>query len=85
VRSLEVLAGYAAAALTNRSLYATAVALGDDLRTAVQSRAVVEPADGVLMTSLHCTPGEAFQHLSLRSQRSNRTLRDVAADVVASV
>ncbi|MFD0484801.1 ANTAR domain-containing protein [Kineococcus sp. GCM10028916] len=71
--------------MANHSLYATAVALGDNLRTAMQSRAVIEQAEGVLMASLHCTPEEAFQHLSLRSQRSNRKLRDVAADVVANL
>ncbi|MEW1959595.1 ANTAR domain-containing protein [Kineococcus sp. NPDC059986] len=49
---------------------------------ATQSRAVFEQVEGVLMTKLHCTAEEAFQHMALRSQRANRKLRDIAQDVV---
>jgi GAF domain-containing protein len=83
VQLLQVFAGYAATALANHALYASSVALSGNLQTAMQSRAVIEQAKGVLMARLHCTAEEAFTHLSTQSQRSNRKLRDIAADVVA--
>ena len=85
VQLLEVFAGYAAIALANHSLYASSVALSAHLRTAMQSRAVIEQAKGVLMIKLHCSAEEAFQHLALRSQRTNHKLRDIAVEVVAQL
>jgi GAF domain-containing protein len=85
VQLLEVFAGYAAVALANHYLYASSVALSAHLRTAMQSRAVIEQAKGVLMARLHCSAEEAFQHLAQRSQRTNRKLRDIAVEVVAQL
>ena len=84
VQLLEVFAGFAAIALANHSLYASAVAVSANLQTAMQSRAVIEQAKGVLMARLHCSAEEAFQHLATQSQHTNRKLRDIAADVVAN-
>ena len=84
VQLLEVFAGFAAIALANHSLYASAVAVSANLQTAMQSRAVIEQAKGVLMGRLHCSAEEAFQHLATQSQHTNRKLRDIAADVVAN-
>ena len=80
---LQVFAGYAAVALANHSLYASAVALSANLQTAMQSRAVIEQAKGVLVARLRCTPEEAFSHMVEQPQRANRKLRDIAADTVA--
>ncbi|NAZ88225.1 ANTAR domain-containing protein [Kineococcus sp. T90] len=82
VALLQAFAGYAAIALANHSLYASAVALSAHLQTAMQSRAMIEQAKGVLVASLRCTPEEAFQHLVKQSQHRNVKLRDIAADVV---
>ncbi|MFD0481460.1 ANTAR domain-containing protein [Kineococcus sp. GCM10028916] len=82
VHLLEVFAGYAAVAVANHSLHASSVALSAHLQTAMQSRAVIEQAKGVVMAELHCTAEEAFQHMALRSQRTHRKLRDIAQDVV---
>ena len=84
VQLLEVFAGFAAIALANHALYASAVAVSANLQTAMQSRAVIEQAKGVLMGRLHCSAEEAFQHLATQSQHTNRKLRDIAADVIAN-
>jgi GAF domain-containing protein len=82
VQILQVFAGFAAIALANHSLYSSAVALSRHLQVAMQSRAVIEQAKGVLAATLHCSPEDAFQHLVKESQRTNRKLRDLAAEIV---
>ena len=82
VQLVQVFAGYAAIALANHSLYSSAVNLSAHLQTAMQSRAVIEQAKGVLMAMLHCSAEEAFQHLATQSQHANRKLRDIAAEIV---
>ncbi|MFB9376794.1 GAF and ANTAR domain-containing protein [Kineococcus gynurae] len=82
---VETFAGYAAVALANATLYAISVDQAENLRIAMQTRATIEQAKGVLMATLHCTADEAFEHLSRRSQRHNRKLRDIAAEVVEGV
>ncbi|WP_432537449.1 ANTAR domain-containing protein [Kineococcus arenarius] len=58
------------------------MALSTDLQIAMQSRAVIEQAKGVLVASLRCTPDEAFAHLVRRSQHANRELREIATEIV---
>lgn len=58
--------------------------LAEQMQQAVQSRATIEQAKGVLMGSRGCTEEEAFALLVELSQTSNRKLRDVAAAVVDS-
>jgi GAF domain-containing protein len=58
--------------------------LAEQMSTAMQSRAVIEQAKGVLMATEHCEPDEAFDRLVTMSQHANRKLRDVAAQVVAA-
>lgn len=83
LRVLQAFSGFAAVALANHALYASAVALSTELHTAMQSRAVIDQAKGVLMGRLHCSADEAFQHLVTQSQHRNRKLREIAAEVVA--
>jgi hypothetical protein len=54
------------------------------LQTAMDSRAQIEQAKGVLMASRHCTPEEAFQMMVQASQRNNEKLRVIAARIVTS-
>ena len=54
------------------------------LRLAMESRAVIEQAKGVLMAQQGVDAEQAFEILRMASQRANRKLRDVAAGVVAS-
>ena len=82
VELLQTFASYAAVSLANASLFASTAALAGQLQSAMQSRAVIDQAQGVLVAQLHCTPEEAFQHLAKLSQHTNRKLRDLAADIV---
>lgn len=77
-------AGYAGVALANMHLYETTKTLAEQLQTAMQSRAVIEQAKGVLMGQRRCTAEEAFDILVNLSQHSNRKLRDVAQALVDS-
>jgi GAF domain-containing protein len=81
-QTLQTFAAYAAVALANHSLYASSMTLSANLQVAMQSRAVIEQAKGVLVASLHCTPEEAFVHLAKQSQHANRKLREIAAEIV---
>ena len=58
-----------------------ALQLADQMRQAMEHRAVIEQAKGMLIAAHGCTPDEAFEMLSRRSQDDNRKLRDIAADV----
>ena len=61
--------------------------LGDqarNMRLAMDSRAVIEQAKGVLMAQRHIDADQAFDVLREASQRYNRKLRDIATGIVAS-
>ena len=77
-----VFVAHAAAALANAQAYSAAQALSEQLRTALDSRAVIEQAKGVLMRDHQCDAEEAFEMLKHASQHTNRKLRDVAATIV---
>jgi GAF domain-containing protein len=78
-------AGYAAVAVANSQLYETTAALARQMQDAMQSRAVIEQAKGLIMGAQRCSSDEAFDILVGMSSRSNRKLRDVATEIVASV
>jgi GAF domain-containing protein len=73
---------YAAVALTNAQLYDATAGLARHMRAAMESRAVIEQAKGIIMGEHRCTPDEAFAMLTRVSQDTNRKLRDVAAALV---
>jgi GAF domain-containing protein len=75
-------AGYAAIALANAAALADAVEEVAGLRTAMQTRAVIEQAKGILMRDHRCTEEEAFRMLVQASNVSNRKLRDIAVSLV---
>ena len=56
--------------------------LAAQLSEAMQSRAVIEQAKGILMAVHRCDADAAFTHLVRISQTSNRKLRDVAEETV---
>jgi GAF domain-containing protein len=76
-------AAYAGVALANMHLYQAQGQVAEQLQQAMQSRAVIEQAKGILMGQRRCGPQEAFDLLVLLSQSSNRKLRDVAEALVA--
>lgn len=81
----ELYAGQAGVALANLEAHEAAVELAAQLRRALDSRAVIEQAKGILMASRGLTAQEAFETLVAASQRENRKLRDIAATVVETV
>ena len=53
------------------------------LRQAMESRAAIEQAKGILMATMRCTPDDAFDILRQQSQSENRKLREIAEELVA--
>ena len=72
----------ASALLANVQAYWDARELAERLQRAMRSRATIEHAVGILMARGGGTPEETFQLLVRASQRENRKLRDIAADIV---
>jgi GAF domain-containing protein len=79
----QTFASYAAVALANAHLYDATATLAQQLQAAMESRAVIEQAKGIVMGDRRCSADEAFHILTKISQDSNRKLRDVAAALVA--
>ena len=80
----QLFATEAAVVLANASAYWAMSDLASGLQTAMESRAQIEQAKGILMASRRCTAEEAFQMLVQASQRNNEKLRDIAARIVGS-
>jgi anti-anti-sigma factor len=59
-----------------------AVQVADQMRQAMESRAVIEQAKGMLIAAHGCSSDEAFHMLSESSQRTNRKLRELATAMV---
>jgi GAF domain-containing protein len=75
-------AAYAGVALANMHLYQAQGQVAEHLQIAMQSRAVIEQAKGILMGERRCTAEEAFDILVRLSQDTNRKLREVAEALV---
>jgi GAF domain-containing protein len=56
--------------------------LADQMQQAMDSRATIEQAKGIIMATAGCSPDEAFDLLRQQSQAENRKLRDIAAELV---
>jgi GAF domain-containing protein len=78
----RVFASYAAVAVQNMHLYETTRDLAANLDAAMQSRAVIEQAKGMLMRDHGCDAAVAFEILRSASQRYNRKVRDIAQGIV---
>ena len=73
---------YASVAAGNLYAYQSARRTADNLQAALESRAVIDQAKGVLMERYRLTPDRAFQLLAQVSMKANRKLRDIADDLV---
>lgn len=62
--------------------YQQSLKLAQNLDTAMQSRAVIEQAKGILMATHKITDNEAIERLIAHSQQTNTKLRQVAASFV---
>ena len=78
----ELFATQAAFLLANFQAYWDARTLGENLALAMESRAAIEQAKGIIMGSMSCDANEAFEILKTQSQRRNVKLRDLAEDIV---
>jgi GAF domain-containing protein len=75
-------ASQAAIVLANAAAYWDAFDLSSDLADALEHRAVIEQAKGILIGAQGCTPDEAFDLLVAASQRENVKLRVIAERMV---
>ena len=73
---------YAAIAVANMHAYESARSMADNLRVALETRAVIDQAKGILMERHKLTADQAFQVLSRVSMNSNRKVRDIAGHLV---
>ena len=69
-------------AAANTVAYVEGYELARDLQQAMESRAVIEQAKGILMAAEGCTPDQAFEMLVRASQHQNRKLRAIATEIV---
>jgi GAF domain-containing protein len=77
-------ADYAAVAVANMHAYEGAVAYAQNLEAALESRAVIDQAKGILMERYKLTADQAFQALARLSMQTNVKVRDVAEHVVTT-
>jgi transcriptional regulator with GAF, ATPase, and Fis domain len=75
----------ASAAIVIIDRYSTARDLAAQLENALQSRAVIDRAIGIVMAESRCDPDAAFATLSRASNNRNMKLRDLAAEIVSKV
>lgn len=75
----------ASAAIVVADRYADARDLAGQLEHALQSRAVIDQAIGIIMAQSRCRPDEAFSKLSRASNNRNIKLRDLASQIVQEV
>ena len=75
-------AAYAVVPVSNMYLYASAVERAEHLRAALDSRAVIDQAKGILMERHKMSADQAFSALAQVSMERNTKVRDIAARFV---
>ena len=81
-RTLQLLTAQAAGAIGNAQLFRSASELAAQLTSALEHRASIEQAKGLLMALQRCDQEQAFEVLRRASQRQNRKLWIVAQELV---
>lgn len=84
LRAAEVFASQAASLLANAQAYWDARTRSENLEQAMLSRATIEQAKGIIMTTAGCGPDEAMRLMLKQSQDQNIKLRLLAAEIVRS-
>jgi hypothetical protein len=79
------LASQAGVVLANAKALSQAEQLNSTLRKALETRTIIGQAQGVLMARQGIDADAAFDILRRASQRTNRKLRDIAAEIVEGV
>jgi GAF domain-containing protein len=77
------LATFVAVACANADAYTSAVEYARQMQEAMDSRAVIEQAKGIVMARQRCTAEAAFEVLRRASMHRNVKLRDLAERIVA--
>jgi GAF domain-containing protein len=83
LRTATLFAAQAAIVLANARSYWDARSRAEQLEVALASRAEIEQAKGIIMSTMRCDADAAFEVLVKQSQRENRKLREVAREIVA--
>lgn len=78
-------ADYAGVAISNMHLFETHSGDAENLRSAMDSRAVIEQAKGIVMGQRRCSAEQAFEILAELSHTRNKKLRDLAQMLVDDV
>jgi GAF domain-containing protein len=78
----ESFAQQAAIVVANAKAYWGVKEESEHLQIALESRAVIEQAKGVIMCQSHLNAEQAFDVLRRASQRENRKIRDIAEGIV---
>ncbi|WP_345771984.1 ANTAR domain-containing response regulator [Geodermatophilus sabuli] len=78
------IAPYAAVAAGTVQAYRSARTAADDLQAALETRGVIEQAEGILIERHRLTPDQAFDALARASMNTNVELRDVAEHLVVT-
>ncbi|MGB9376610.1 MAG: GAF and ANTAR domain-containing protein [Mycobacteriales bacterium] len=81
----QLFAAQAALVVTSVARYSDQVELTGHLQAALNSRAAIDQAIGVLMAAHQCSPARAFERLRDASQHRNVKLRVIAAETLAAV
>jgi GAF domain-containing protein len=81
----NLFAAHAAGALAVAIRLAQLAELTSHLEAALQSRAVIDQAKGILMAEQRCTADKAFAILRSVSQRRNIKLREIATQLVTRI
>ena len=71
-----------AAAAARATVYVDQAAMARQLQEAMDARAEIEQAKGIIMANERCNADRAFDILRQASQRQNRKLRDVAKELI---
>ena len=82
-RLAERFARQASATLATAEIHDRTVTLVTQLNQALESRSVIDQARGILIARTGGSAEDAIDTLKARSQRENRKLRDIAAEIVA--
>ena len=75
-------AAYAVVPVSNMYLYESALERAEHLRTALDSRAAIDQAKGILMERYKLSADQAFSRLARLSMETNTKVRDIAGRFV---
>ena len=84
IRRADAFSRQSATALTIMMRHDSQLTLSNQLRAAIESRAIIDQAIGIIMAQRHCNATDAFGALRQVSQHRNVKLNVVAAELIAT-